>query len=162
MLYVRDYFTTETIASLSPAASVSMASSAPAWLARTIWDPETAAPHPLHPHHCTPTSRGKLKDGRMLTKCSLASYLFSMISNAAKKALCCPLSSHLICEPPATGLPSMSGIFVETICKTKCNDLLQTCERQLSSRTLLLHSLSLDAASMPSASLGASCNIILL
>lgn len=34
-----------------------MASSAPAWLAHNTWDPKTSVPHPLHPHHCTSTSR---------------------------------------------------------------------------------------------------------
>lgn len=34
-----------------------MASSAPAGLAHTIWDPDASAPHPLHPRHCSSTSR---------------------------------------------------------------------------------------------------------
>lgn len=51
------------------------------------------------------------KDGGMLTKCPLTFYLCSVMSDAAKKALWCPLSSQLICEPPATGLSSMSGLL---------------------------------------------------
>lgn len=101
-----------------------MVSSTPAWLALAIWGLETSS-------LCltTPTAVLSLEAEPQQLGCSQNSpwslSLFSIKSDAANKAIWCPGSNHLVVGLPAIDVSSMSGIFVETIWKHKCKDLLQ-------------------------------------
>ena len=122
MLHIREYdFITESTVFLSHA-SISVR-----WYQVHLrgWpSPSGVLKHQLYAYpHPSLSLEAKWRKLRCSQNSPWPLILFSMISDAANKAIWRPVSSHLVFELPAIDFLNMSGIFVETIWKHK--DLLQ-------------------------------------